>query len=287
MTYCHTYYKELVKMPELSDLITKNEKLINKINENILSSVFSTVKRVYIDLALLKDTRMGLMLSLSDSDDVQYLLSKLPLYNIRPNRSFTETYPDFKLDENTLNKYYHDPSYSEDIFNNSPDTDFSINLKTMIRMYSSANTRGGYSKPIDITINTFPLQITDNIKIFNRILDVMFKGAAIFNLISTDPKQISEESWSNYSVLYIDDINYTLTDSNLYKALFDHQRMTNSTIFSPYCCDDKILDKWKQYKVDLTKPNITNDLFKVTEYILSAFCYFSFIPFQIPLPNQE
>ena len=84
-------------MPELSELINKNEKLINKINENIVSASFSIVKNIYIDLALLKDTRMGLMLSLSNSDDVQYLLSKLPIYNIRPNRRFTEVYPEFKV----------------------------------------------------------------------------------------------------------------------------------------------------------------------------------------------
>lgn len=274
-------------MPELSELINKNEKLINKINENIVSASFSIVKNIYIDLALLKDTRMGLMLSLSNSDDVQYLLSKLPIYNIRPNRHFTEVYPEFKVDEATLNKYYHDPAYSEQIFNNSPDTDFSINLKSMILTYSAANNRAGYSTPLNITVNTFPLNITDSIRIFNKILSVVFKGLAVFNFICEDPKQILEEKWASYSVICIDDLNYSLTNSNLYKALFDNQRLTNSTMFSPYCCDDKVLDKWKQYKVNLADPNAVNDLFKVTECVISAFCYFSFIPFQIPLPNQE
>lgn len=274
-------------MPELSELINKNEKLINKINENIVSASFSIVKNIYIDLALLKDTRMGLMLSLSNSDDVQYLLSKLPIYNIRPNRHFTEVYPEFKVDEATLNKYYHDPAYSEQIFDNSPDTDFSINLKSMILTYSAANNRAGHNYPLNITINTFPLSITESIRIFNKILSVMFKGLALFNFICEDPKQISEEKWASYSVICIDDLNYSLTNSNLYKALFDHRRLANCAIFSPYCSDDEILDKWKQYKVDLTNLNVISDLFKVTEYVLSAFCYFAFIPFQIPLPNQE
>lgn len=274
-------------MSDLSEIVSKNEKLINKINENIVSATFDTVKSIYIDLALLKDTRMGLMLSLSNSDDVQYLLDNLEIYNIRPNRHFTEVYPEFKVDEDTLNKYYHDPNYSEQIFDNSPDTDFSINLKSMLMMYTAANNRAGYYTPLNVTINIFPLSLTTNIQIFHKMLSVIFKGLAKFDFISIDPKQISEERWADYSVICIDDLNYALSDSELYKALFEHQRLMHNTMFSPYCCDDRVLDKWKQYKIDLTDPNAVSDLFKVTEYMLSAFCYFSFIPFQIPLPNQE
>ena len=120
-----------------------------------------------------------------------------------------------------------------------------------------------------------------------RDISAIFKGLARFDFISTDPRQIAEEKWADYSVICIDDLNYALSDSGLYTALFEHQRLMNSTMFSPYCCDDKVLDKWKQYKVNLADPNVVSDLFKVTEYMLAAFCYFSFIPFQIPLPNQE
>ena len=274
-------------MTEFSDFVTKNEKLFNKVNESIVSASFNTVKRVYIDLALLKDTRMGLMLSLSDKNDIQYLLSKIKQYNIRPNRKFTEVYPEFKIDEDTLNKHYHDPSYSETIFDYSPDTDFSVKLKSVILMYSSANNRAGYSDPIEITINAFPLSITENIKLFNAILNHLFIGLATFNLVSVDPKIIQTDHWATYSVLYIDDIEYDLTNGTLYKILFEQQKMTDKVIVAPYCCNEAVLDKWKQYRIDLTDINTTNDIFKLTEYVLSAFCYFSFIPFQIPISHQE
>ena len=273
-------------MSDLSEFITKHEKLFNKANMSIVESAFKKVKSVYIDLALLKDTRMGLMVSLADKSELQYLIQHLPEYNIRLNRKFTEVYPKFKVDENTLNKYYHDPAYSEHIFDYSPDTDFSINFEDLITMYSMENDRSGYTEKISITINTFPLQITDNIKLFISILNKHYAGKAVFNVICTDPKVIAEHSWTSYSVLCIDDIEYTLTDSIFYKTLFEKQKLTNTVIFAPYCCNDIILDKWKQYKINLTDKKTIRELLKVTEYALSAFCYFSFIPFQIPVPQE-
>ena len=273
-------------MSDLSEFITKHEKIFNKANMSIVESAFKKVKSIYIDLALLKDTRMGLMVSLSDKADLQYLIQHLREYNIRLNRKFTEVYPKFKVDENTLNKYYHDPAYSAKIFDYSPDTDFSINFEDLITMYSAENDRSGYTEKIDITINTYPLQITDNINTFIRILNKCYAGKATFNAICTDPKVITESAWTSYSVLCIDDIEYTLTNSIFYNVLFERQKIINTVVFAPYCCNDTILNKWKQYKINLTDVKTINDLLKVTEYALSTFCYFSFIPFQIPVPQE-
>lgn len=274
-------------MSKLSDFITQHERLFDNANKSIVEASFRTITKVYIDLALLKDTRMGLMISLSDKSDMQYLAEGLPRYNLRPNRKFTEVYPNFKVDELTLDKYYHDPEYSKRIFNYSPDTDFSIGLNSLIEAYVATNNRAGNCDPIDVVINAYPLTITTDILIYKKLLNAHHKGLANFNIVSVDPKLISATAWTSYSSMFIDDLQYALTDSNLYKVLFEQQKLLNTTIFAPYCCADNILDKWRQYRVDLTDKTTISDLFKVTEYLLSAFCYFSFIPFQIPVPEQE
>ena len=251
-------------MSNLSDFITQHERLFDNANKSIVEASFRTITKVYIDLALLKDTRMGLMISLSDKSDMQYLAEGLPRYNLRPNRKFTEVYPNFKVD-----------------------TDFSIGLSSLIEAYVATNNRAGNCDPIDVVINAYPLTITTDILIYKKLLNAHHKGLANFNIVSVDPKLISATAWTSYSSMFIDDLQYALTDSNLYKVLFEQQKLLNTTIFAPYCCADNILDKWKQYRVDLTDKTTISDLFKVTEYLLSAFCYFSFIPFQIPVPEQE
>ena len=68
-------------MSKLSDFITQHERLFDNANKSIVEASFRTITKVYIDLALLKDTRMGLMISLSDKSDMQYLAEGLPRYN--------------------------------------------------------------------------------------------------------------------------------------------------------------------------------------------------------------
>ena len=270
-------------MSQLSDFITKNEQLFNKANEGIVQGYFRPVKSVYIDLALLKDTRLGAMVSLSDNESLQYLKDGIARYNNRPNRKFTYAYPDFKYSEEYLQQYYHDPKNSEQIFNYSPDTDLSISIRDLVLSYRSVNIRAGYNDTIKFCINIYPLQKTLSIKVYQKMLNLMMHDVATFDIVSLDPKANNAITWTKYNVLFIDDLEYALQEGNaLYNALFINQSLTQSSIFTPYCCADSVLEKWKQYNIKFDENNMDRDLFKVTEYLLTAFCTFTFMRFMIP-----
>lgn len=88
-------------MSAFSDFLDKNNDLINKVNEAIMYGDFHAVKEVYIDLPLLKDTRLGLILA-TDKDALPYVVANLKSYLLRPNRSFTFAYPKLKFKEKRI-----------------------------------------------------------------------------------------------------------------------------------------------------------------------------------------
>lgn len=275
-------------MTSLNDIVKQNESLINKVNANILSSVFDSVKSIYIDLPLLRDTRMGLMLNLAKTEeDINYLKEGLAKYNIRPNRHFTTVYPEFKYDEDTLNKFYHNPNNSDKIFDRSPDTDFSGGLEVFFNNIHNKNTRAGITQSISVTINTYPLEITPSIVLYHKVLHDAYGDIVDFKFINTDIKTISRSTWKKFDILFIDELSQVFDKkTDLYHLVFDEMGFTDKSIYAPYCCDDVVLDKWKQYHIDTTNPTTVNDIFKVSEYLIASYCYFSFIPFQIPLPKE-
>ena len=120
-------------MSAFSDFLDKNNDLINKVNEAIMYGDFHAVKEVYIDLPLLKDTRLGLILA-TDKDALPYVVANLKSYLLRPNRSFTFAYPKLKFKEKEYQQMYRDPKYATDLFNRSPDTSLSGSLPTILRI---------------------------------------------------------------------------------------------------------------------------------------------------------
>ena len=146
------------------------------------------------------------MISLANSEERKYLLSKLAEYNYRPVRDFTYTYPEFKYSETELNQMYHDQERSDTIFNYSPDTDFSLTANELLRSITSQNTRVKYTKTVTWYINTYPLKITENMQIYATMLEEYVQHAAEIKLISVNPFTVDSNIWSNCQLLAIDDM---------------------------------------------------------------------------------
>ena len=275
-------------MSEYSDLLKKYDKQITKVNEAIMNTEFHEISTIYSDLVLLKDLRMGLMISLANSEERKYLLSKLAEYNYRPVRDFTYTYPEFKYSETELNQMYHDQERSDTIFNYSPDTDFSLTANELLRSITSQNTRVKYTKTVTWYINTYPLKITENMQIYATMLEEYVQHAAEIKLISVNPFTVDSNIWSNCQLLAIDDmLSVTKPEHTLNNVLFESHRLLNSAIYAPYVCDPSVLHKWHQHHINLADPKAEQEIFTVTEMMLNLYCHFTFIPFSIPLPNIQ
>ena len=57
----------------INEIIDKYQDSIGKINDGILASEFHPIRQVYVDLACIKDTRMGLLLHLASPDMFVYI----------------------------------------------------------------------------------------------------------------------------------------------------------------------------------------------------------------------
>lgn len=121
--------------PDLNKFYNENKDLIDKLNENYMKGFFSPVKEVYFDLPVLKDIRLGLMISLTDKNKIKDVFIKnIEKYNNRPNRSFTYAFKEVGYTEEELTKMYYDEKYHRDMFNYALDTDLGCLLKICIKI---------------------------------------------------------------------------------------------------------------------------------------------------------
>lgn len=273
-------------MSMYADFLKDNNDIIDKINSAIMARDFHSIKDVYIDLSLIKDTRLGLMLALSNDNDREYILAGIENYNIRPNRSFTFTYPKFRYNESELSKMYKDENRSDDIFIHSPDTEYSYVLPSILNELYRKNTTVKHMAPINVTVNTWPLKITSNMELFKDMFNQCTQGAAKMSLVCWDQKHIS--NWNKYSIISIDDLEYVMgKDIPFSTELFDDKKLANTQIFAPYACSPEILHKWQQFQINFNDSKIVSDLFGVTETVFNYFSKFTFIPFTIPFSPKD
>jgi hypothetical protein len=273
-------------MSAFSDFLDKNNDLINKVNEAIMYGDFHAVKEVYIDLPLLKDTRLGLILA-TDKDALPYVVANLKSYLLRPNRSFTFAYPKLKFKEKEYQQMYRDPKYATDLFNRSPDTSLSGSLPTILRILRTNNDRVKYTGSLHVTVNTFPIKENELTDQYRKMLTKAADNLAIIDFVCIDPLVISSKQWQSTDIAFLDSISYELSaESTIYKPLFQDVSMGLTKIYAPYDCDDSILQQWKRYNVDFTDKETVKTVFAPTEVALNAFCHFLFASFDVNSNNK-
>ena len=271
--------------PDLNKFYNENKDLIDKLNENYMKGFFSPVKEVYFDLPVLKDIRLGLMISLTDKNKIKDVFIKnIEKYNNRPNRSFTYAFKEIGYTEEELTKMYCDEKYHHDMFNYALDTDLGCLLKDMYQNFCDQNIRAEYKNSIIFNINTYPISEKDeNIVIYAKMLSDYLRGVTI-NTFCTNPQKLDEKFWLRQSVIILDDINLmmTTTDSGLVKPLLQDQVMMSTKIFAPYQAIDEALADWKEHHINIDDPKQLHDAFVPTECTLQLFSNFKFIPCRIP-----
>ena len=277
------------KKQNINDLIKNHESSINKINESIMSSEFHPINQVYFDLACLKDTRMGLMLHLSDEKMFAYIKEGLERYNRRPNRSFTFAYPEFSYSEEDLRQKYVDPELSDHIFNRSPDTDLLFTFNTILNQIKYQNGKAGHRLAVPLNINIWPLIKTPLIERFASILGSYLHPAEFsLNIFSTDPTKLSAAFWAQQDFLFVDDLQILCKEEcALYNLLLIERKCLNKFIFAAPTLGDKELEIWKSEGLDFSDSVAVLERFELTALYFSTCCKFTFVPFAIPIPEKK
>lgn len=277
------------KKIDVNTLIDQNKETIEKINADILSSEFHPIRQIYIDLACIKDTRMGLLLHLASQDMFTYIKDGLERYNKRPNRSFTFAYPDLPYTEEELQKKYRDPELSTAIFNKSPDTDLFFSFSKLLTQILFQNGKAGHTGSVPININIWPLHKNKLTDTFEAILKSQFNPKEFdIRLICAEPKTLEQRFWLQQDYLIIDDLMpLCQPSSTLYNPLLIDQKCLHKDIFAAYCLGDKEMEIWKSEGLDFTDEEKVNLKFEITALYFAICCQFKFMHFQIPLPQKK
>ena len=283
---------EKSQLNELEQYALEHPELREKITQEMFRPNFSTIRAMYIDLVLLKDTRMGLMLGLAKErnreDMVEYLISGIDKYNRRPSRKFTLTYPDYMYTEKQLEKLYANGKYSRLAFDYAPDTILSGFLSHEINAIMQQNARSGTKGVLLITLNAYPLQLTEEMRIYAKALEDFFKKKIKIELMSQDPRSLNSSFWNERLVVFCDDIrNLVAEDAPMCSAIIKERRWAGHRLVGAYVANDSVLKTWDASGVDTYQQDVLKEQTFPTELLLGFCTNFEFRHFTIPVSEDE
>lgn len=278
---------------KIKDYLSGNPDILDQVSEAMLRPMFKHIKAMYIDLVLIKDTRLGLMLGLAafnkNDDMFNYLLEHIEDYNKSLARNFTSAYPDFFYPEKTLKAYYKDHAFSDLAFDFAPDTIFSQFLAHEVDAIMQQNDRSGTKSVLTITINAYPLALTDNIRKYAKALEGFFRGRVKIELITQDIKSFPESFWRDRPVVFCDDVRNLLSeDAPMCQAIMHEMQWSGHRLVCPYVADDSAIRYWKANKIDISDPEILKEQIYLTGLAITlAIPAFEFRHFTIPVEKGD
>lgn len=271
------------------EIYEKHKKEIQKVNEALIRPDLIRIENVYMDLNVIKDTRMGLMMALSSPEEREYLKDNIHWYNRRLTRHFVDTYPKFKYSEEALQKAYEDPRFSGPAFLCAPDTTIASQLYLSTAAWIDRNTRLGSTLPITLTINIWPLSFNEPLLIFADALSKYLDPEKVkVNFIKTHPFKISEDFWIKQNYILLDDIELiTNVKHQMYKPLFIDRRMVDTVLIAFPIIAEDILQKRIDEGLDITNEEQLDALFELTLVYFEFCCHPQFVRWEIPLPEEK
>ena len=281
---------------EVRQLMQNHGEEFHKAAETFFRKEVTAVRGVYVDLTCLKDTRLGLLLSLANTpEEQQYLRDHLVEYNNRPRRSFIkDAYPDFKMTEEQLESIYYKLYQGEDIatdyiFDRSPDTTLILFLSSLLSIYDQRRIAYEIGGKLIVTVNCWPLKQTPLVDIYRKCLSTYFDPTrVIVKLISVDPVTLPAHMWTDHQVFFFDSLTRLVRPtSTFFTPFFKHESFLDSYIYAPYEVEDKIYEEWKEKGVDLSDEETFVDMFSGTQAYLSFCCHFSYLSMDVPIGQDQ
>ena len=280
---------------KIRSFMQEHSKDFEHINKTFFKQDDTEISGIYIDLPCLKDPRLGMMLALCrDDQERQYLQDHLREYNNRHSRSFMEeAYPDFHVDEKFLQATYYGIRSKEDgvtdlVFNFSPDTTLLLFLSSFIQVCMKKRASGKTQMPLGITINCWPLRVTNMVKLYGKMLEQYFKDQCAVSFISQDPVKLNQTRWFDWQVFFFDSlVRLFKPESTIFKPFFQDTAFFNYSVYAPYEIDPTIYPRIQEEGIDLSNEEDFVARFEPTKMYLNLLCKFSYLSFDIPLHEEH
>lgn len=244
------------------------DEVITKLNESLIKDELITTDRYYVDLALLRDIRLGCLFSfLLDMPEaeakVKYkqIIEKLPQYYRYEFSDITKVF-DIGVSYDDYKARLHDPKYANLIYKGAPTTRFvdllithlkiNVNHSHVAEKYSERRV-GKYKKErvydhIHLVINTYPLQLSKS----NRDELAIFYSENLLTstvVVCIDPLTLSEKTITGVEEFYVLDLR-TLVEGPVVKKRLESYEFMDKKIFAfPYFSAERRQDKFSDQKL--------------------------------------
>ena len=205
-----------------------DEEELKRLNQEMIMSDLITPDRLYMDLCLVKDFNIGVLQSfryerkpniLAEEYSALYqsILDGIPAYQSRKFDDIPYYFPKFGLTHDQFQARLHDPQWSSHILHDSPLTPFHKTIQAQILVNINHSKVAGKKDAIQLTINTYPLQLNH---VNTNIVGIYFADLlkVDVHVVYWDLKKITLKD-----VLPFDEI-YTY----YYNLLFSHQDISNA-----------------------------------------------------------
>ncbi len=208
---------------ESSSATTIDEAELKRINAEMIEGELITPDHIYLDLALFKDFIIGTLLHVLAERRVtmtpeaytafyhEALLAALPAWRERYFDDVAHSFPKFNLTTDAVRTRMADPAFARDIFYLSPVTQFVALIQAHIAINVNHSAVKGKRNPINLVINTYPLQLSAEDR---HVVGIYFANLLRVNVtvILLDPTRVQLNDLVGYDEIY----------TAYFKQLFDH-----------------------------------------------------------------
>lgn len=260
---------------------TQTEKRMDQIRTEAMQKHFKPITSVYMDLRLLKDLHLGWLLANCTESEIAYIVERIDVYNedVIHKHQFTYAFPKLANKEAYLQASFHD--HLEQAFDYAPDTNIFINFGDIISEWYLQNNNTRFKEFISVTINTYPLPITDLVKRYADVLSMAFNNMIRVSFISQDPMTLAGSIWDKFSCIYVADIDKLSSSSDTpWMEYATNGNWIDKAIYGPPVISKETCEAHQEEDTSWIKPCLRN-----TELALRLCCQFQFIdPF---IPTQD
>lgn len=232
---------------------------LDRLSENYFSSLSNPVNKIYIDMELLQDFKLGALLStVTVKEEVEYIMSCLPVYNLKFNNRTAEYFPVLKKTDEELLSIVKNNSIKTALL--SPWTKIYNNLNVILKyLYLNSQHIDGNPKQITIVVNCsdmkYPIQMFDlwanTMKETHPKLDIRLIAYPRY----TAPVELYEE----FDMFFIYDHEKFFNTEGIASAISADQKKEFKIVYSPPYINDSLgLDKSEYPKALASSRSLLN-----------------------------
>ena len=250
---------------------------LDHLNQTYFDNLEDPVQRIYVDMELLQDFRLGALLGTCDVlPEIDYIQSCVPEYNRRFDMETAKYFPVLKKTDEWLDETMKKMPQTMTVL--SPWTSIYNNFMIVLKcLYMKSKSQNLAVTPLTVVVNCSDIQYPMNaFEPFAQIVDTAYPGVTM-KLANYLRYEAGVEFYKSFNMLFLYDHEKFFQAKDLADTLMNDETFKTRTIYTrPYINPKMGLDP-SEYAKALTSTATT----------LNLFFDFFYMPCTVPERKQE